>query len=181
MSEITTLELNITSLGRCGAWQCCHGACVGRVAIGVACQPSSPLQHSKKCPEAQICPKFVPTIVLRGSNRGDPNLLRISRIYLKFASTWGTQICHKFVKNLEGKKKHSFEASFPNIRLICNKFGSPRLEPRKTIVVTNFGQIWGLGHFFECCKGPEGTQVKKSCSLYDCGAHCMIAPGIDEH
>ena len=33
-----------------------------------------------------------------------------------------------------------------------NKFQSPGLEPPKTIVGTNFGQIWGVGVFFECCK-----------------------------
>ena len=33
----------------------------------------------RKCPEPQICPKFVPTIVFRGSNQGNPNLSKICR------------------------------------------------------------------------------------------------------
>ena len=39
-----------------------------------------PAPHSiQKCPEPQICQKFLPTIAFRGSNQGDPNLSKISR------------------------------------------------------------------------------------------------------
>ena len=37
----------------------------------------------QKCPEPQICQRFVPTIVFRGSNQGDPNLSRICRNFEK--------------------------------------------------------------------------------------------------
>ena len=99
--------------------------------------PFSP--HSiQKRPEPQICPNFVPTIVFRGSNQGDPNL---------------SKICPKF-ENLSGNCR------FSNFRHIFDKFGSPWLEPRTTIVGTNFLDQFGVRGVFECCKGKKGSQVK---------------------
>ena len=44
-----------------------------------SCEPFSPLQPSKT-PETQICPKFVPAIVLGGSSQGDWNLEKFVKI-----------------------------------------------------------------------------------------------------
>ena len=41
-------------------------------------KPFSPYSIQKR-PKPQICPKFVPTIVFRSSNHGDPNLSKICR------------------------------------------------------------------------------------------------------
>ena len=62
-----------------------------------------PLTAFKKCPEPQICPKFVPTIVFRGSNQGDKNL---------------SKNCRKF-------EKRQFPDKFSNFRQFFDKFGSP--------------------------------------------------------
>ena len=81
-------------------------------AILFCANPPAPYSI-QKCPEPQICQKFAPTIVFRGSNKGDPNL---------------SKICRKFVWKLQFSK---FSTYF-------DKFGSPLLEPRKTIVGANF-------------------------------------------
>ena len=55
----------------------------------------------KKCPEPQICQKFVPTIVFRGSNQGDPNFSKICQKFEKrqfFAQIF--EIFDKFLTNL---------------------------------------------------------------------------------
>ena len=64
--------------------------------------PFSPYSIQKR-PEPQISRKFVPTIVFRGSNQGDPNL---------------SKICRKF-------EKRQFPDKFSNFRQIFDKFGSP--------------------------------------------------------
>ena len=52
-------------------------SCYSRVA-----NPFSPYSIQKRS-EPQICPKFVPTIVFRGSNQGNPNLSKICRKFDK--------------------------------------------------------------------------------------------------
>ena len=72
----------------------------------------------------------------------------------------GTQICQKsvqnFLKNLS-RNSRFFVCIFSSFGQSFDKFGSPLIGHPKTIFETNFGQIWGSGHF-ECCKGPEGSQ-----------------------
>ena len=112
------------------------------------------VSFSRFTPSRQICPKCVPTIVVvvwlfvfpplgvpirrtricpklvekrvffRGSNPGDPNLSKICRKI------------EKFVRKLSG----FFNKCLTNL-------GPPDLGPRKPIVGTSFGQIWGSGHF----------------------------------
>ena len=98
-----------------------RGCCISIFDANFA-NPSSPYSIQKR-PKPQICPKFVPTIVFRGSNQGDPNL-------------------SKKLKN------DNFRTNFQFFDKCFDKFGSPWLEPRKTIVGTNFGQIWGSGRLW---------------------------------
>ena len=67
---------------------------------------------------------------------GDPNL---------------SKICQKF-------EKRQFPDKFSNFRQIIHKSGSPWLEPRKTIVGTNFGEIWGSGRFW-MLQGEKGFAI----------------------
>ena len=79
----------------------------------------------QKCPEPQICPKICPDNCFSGFQSGGP----------------------KCAKNLSKNCKICLEIVVFQFRQIFDKFGPPGLEPRKKIVETNFGQIWGLGHF----------------------------------
>ena len=71
--------------------------------------PSAPCGIQKR-PETPICPKFVPTIVFRGSGQGGPNL---------------SKTCRK-IENLSGNCRFSiFRQIFSTFRQIFHKFGSP--------------------------------------------------------
>ena len=98
--------------------------------------PFSPYSIQKR-PEPQICPKFVPTIVFRGSNQGDQNL---------------SKICRKFVENL----KICLEiVVFQIFDKFLTNFGPPDWNPEKQ----SLGQIldkFGIRGVFECCKGKKG-------------------------
>ena len=107
-----------------------------------------PLTAFKKRPETQICPKFIPTIVFWGSIRRDPNLSK------SLPKNWKTTISGQIFK---------FSANFWQIQV------SPCLEPRKTIVGTIFGQIWGSG-VFECCKGKKGSQFQGAITIQRFGS-----------
>ena len=54
----------------------------------------------QKCPERQICPKFGPTIVFRGSNQGGPNLSKICRKIEICPEIVVFQFFDKFLTNL---------------------------------------------------------------------------------
>ena len=84
-----------------------------RKAMDIFANPPAPYSI-QKCPnfKPQMCQKFVPAIVFRGSNQGDPNL--------------------------SNKKKRQFPDKFSNFRQSFDKFRFLLLEPRKTIAGTNF-------------------------------------------
>ena len=93
-------------------------------SIGLASgieNPFPPYSRQKR-PKPQICPKFVPMLVLGGSSQGAWNLE-------KFVKIWKTVIFGQILTNF-------------------SKFQAPWLEPPKTSIGTNFGQIWGFGRFW---------------------------------
>ena len=98
--------------------------------------PLSP--YIQKRPEPQICPKFVPTIVFRGSNQGDPNL---------------SKICRKF-------QKRQFPDKFSNFRQIFEtNLGSPIGTPkynRRDKLWTNLG----FGAFLNAVRGKRVHKVR---------------------
>ena len=82
-----------------------------------------PLTAFQKCPEPQICQKFVPTIVFGGSNQGGPNLSKICRKIGKFV--------HKFLTNL----------------------GPPDWNPQKQSPGQIFDKFGVSGHFWNAVRG----------------------------
>ena len=93
-----------------------------------------------KCPEPQMCPKFVKTIVFRDSNQGDP----------KFVKS-----CRKLPKICPETAVFFFFSFFDQV---LASFGPPAWNPEKQ----SSGQIldkFGVRGIFECCKGREGSQV----------------------
>ena len=104
-------------------------------ALGIA-NPFSPYSIQKR-PEPQICPKFVPTIVFRSSNQGDPKLSKICR---KFS----LKICPEIVV-------FQFLKNFWQIWV-------PLIVTPKNNRRDKFWTNLGFGGVFECCKGKKGSQ-----------------------
>ena len=91
----------------------------------------------QKCPEPEICPKFVRTIVFRDSNQGDPNLSKNCEILKLCQFPDKFQIFDKFLANF-------WQIWVPLI-------GIPKNNRRD--------KFWtNLGFCFECCMGREGSQ-----------------------
>ena len=130
-------------LGRCGTsstrdWKTrTVSTCLINPYVVCLANPPAPCSIHK-CPEPQICPKFVPTIVFRGSNPGGPNLSKICRIM----------------------KKLSGNCRFSMFRQMFDKFWSPGLQPWKTIVRDKFWTNLGFGPFFNAVRGRG---VRKVC------------------
>ena len=92
----------------------------------------------QKCPEPQICPKFFPMIVFRGSSHRDPNL---------------SKICPKIEKLV---RKLSMFDVWTNFWQIWAPLTGTSENNCWDKFLDKFG-VWGI---FECCKGPEGLQYK---------------------
>ena len=88
----------------------------------------------QKCPEPRICSKFVPAIVFGGSSQGGL----------------------KFVKNLLKFEKRQFPPNFSKFWQIS----VPLTGTPKTIAGTNFGHIWGSGHFW-MLQGEKGFAIQE--------------------
>ena len=99
--------------------------------------PFSPYSIQKR-PEPQICPKFVPTIVFRGSNQQDPNFSKICRKIEICPEIVVLQFYDKFLRNL----------------------GPPDLNPennRREKFWTNLG-------FRAFLNAVRGRKVRKNCT-----------------
>ena len=98
--------------------------------------PFSPYSFQKR-PKPQICPKFVPAIVFRDSNQGDPNLSKICREIEK------RQFPDKFFQTFD-------------------KFLTISWPPNWSPEEQSSGQIldkFGVRGVFESCKGKRGSQT----------------------
>ena len=98
-----------------------------------------PLTAFKSALNPKFVKNFVPTIVFRGSNQGDPNLSKIYRNFENDNFRTNLQIFNKFLTNLGPLDWNPEKQSLGQI---FDKFG-----------------VWGI---FECCKGPEGSQLSAS-------------------
>ena len=84
----------------------------------------------QKRPKPQICPKFVPAIVLGGSSQRDWNLEKFVKIWKSVIFGFST-----------------FDTFF--------QISVPLTGTPQTIAGTNFGQIWGFGRFWRL-QGGKG-------------------------
>ena len=92
--------------------------------------PSAPYSI-QKCPELQLCPKFVPTFVFHASNQG------------------GAKICQKFVEKL----KICPETVVYNFSTNFDKFWPPLIGSNKNKRRDKFWTNLGFGAFLNAVRG----------------------------
>ena len=81
------------------------------------CVANPPAPYSiQKCPEPQICQKFVPAIVFQGSTQGDPNLSKICRKFEKLSGNCRfsnfRQIWVPLIGTPKNNRRHKFLTNF---------------------------------------------------------------------